>query len=211
MGMFQRWISKLFTRKPVQLNFPEIDPMPEKNDSATFYPLYWENTSEPHPERKSWSNLLSSLIDQNLEVYNKALDIKDLYLRYGELERKEKIKVIAEFWVALCYFECGFNPGSYSVDVGTKDDRGSWSCGLFQMSANDSSAQKFHASFETLKDPLVNIQVAHEQMMRQIKKTGRIFLPNENPNRYWATILIGNRYSQIKEIRERVIKHATFF
>jgi uncharacterized protein (TIGR02594 family) len=167
--------------------------------------LSWEHTDAPHPERKAWSDRLIEGISIHLPLYRGASDIAKLHPNFAQLSIIEQMKVIGEFWVALAWFECGYNPKSHSVDVGTQGDKGSWSVGLYQMSANDNSAQKFGYSFEDLQDPLKNIDVALEQMRKQLALRDKLFLDNSDSMRYWATLLIGNKYSKIAQIRERVI------
>lgn len=171
-------------------------------------PLYWENTTAPHPERIPWSDLLTDLISENLELYSSAKDITEICPKYHSLSEALKVKAIGEFWVAVAYHESGFNPETNSVDVGNPGDKGSWSVGLYQMSANDSSCKKYGATFEGLKNPLVNIQCATEQMRKQLVKERLLLLPNSSDMRYWAVILKGNKYSQIPAIKDRVLKYA---
>lgn len=172
--------------------------------------LYWENTTEPHPERKPWSDKLTGIIEKDLKQYNEAKDITRICAKYKSLKDTQKIKAIGEFYVGLAYYESSFNPKSFSVDVGTKNDLGSYSVGLFQVSANDSAAKVYKATFENLKTPLMNIDVATEIFRRQLKNTGLLILPNSSKNRYFATILDGNKYTKTPEIIARVNKHAPF-
>lgn len=171
-------------------------------------PLYWENTTAPHPERKPWSDLLVSTLRQDLALYSSAQDVTEVCPKYKSLSEDLKVKGLAEFWVAIAYHESSFNPTSNSVDVGSPNDLESYSVGLYQMSGNDSSANKYGAKFTTLKDPLVNITVAMEQMRRQLYKEQLLLLPNSSPMRYWAVILKGNKYNQIPDIKARVLKYA---
>lgn len=170
--------------------------------------LYWENTTEPHPERKPWSEHLVSILESDIALYSSAKDIRDVCPGWDGLGQGQKIKALGEFWVAMAYYESGFNPKANSVDVGTSGDKGSWSVGLYQMSANDGAAKKYNATFESLKDPLINISVATEQMRRQLKNTNEIFLPNSSKYRYWAVALKNNKFNKIPEIKMRVLKHA---
>lgn len=170
--------------------------------------LYWENTTEAHPERKVWSDSLTSEIDKNFQLFDNAKDTTSFCPNYKSLNKDQKIKAFGELFVGLSYYESGFNPKSYSVDVGNKNNKETWSVGLFQMSGIDGSAQVYKANFDTLQDPIVNIKVAVEQFKRQITKTGLFYLPNSSPQRYYATILVGNKYSKISEINSRVLKYA---
>jgi nucleoid-associated protein YgaU len=112
--------------------------------------------------------------------------------------------------VALSYYESGFNPKSESVDVGNKNDKGSWSVGLYQMSGNDGAAKALGVDYLGLKDPIKNINVAMYQMNTQIKNTGLFILPNSSKYRYWAIILDSNKYNKVSDVIARVQKHAAF-
>lgn len=179
-------------------------------DNTKRISLYWENTTEPHPERKPWSDEVMNNLKNHMSLYASAKDIYKLHDSFASLTLEQKMKVIGEFWVALSYYESSFNPKSESVDVGTKGDKGSWSVGLYQMSGNDSAAKAMGASYETLKDPIMNIKVAMEQMRRQLTNTQTIFLDNSSKYRYWAVALIGNKYTQVNNIIARVKKYASF-
>lgn len=170
--------------------------------------LYWENTTSPKPERKPWSDALISALDKNFATLDKATDTKRFCPKYSSLNKEKKLKALGEFFVALAYFESGYNPESSSVDVGKKDDLNSYSVGLYQMSGNDSAAKLFKADYKALKNPITNINVAVEQMRKQIVNTGLFILPNTSKYRYWAIILDGNKYNQIPKVIERVNKYA---
>lgn len=170
--------------------------------------LSWENTTNPHPERAPWSDLLIGVLRANLSTYEAAEDITAICPHFNSLATEAKLKALGELFVATAYHESRFNPLSSSVDVGSQADKGSWSVGLYQMSANDSACKAYKASFESLKDPLVNIKCATEQMRRQIAKTGKVLLPNSSPQRYWAVLLEGNKYSKIPDIKARVLTNS---
>lgn len=163
----------------------------------------WDNDT-----RKAWSTHLDKIMHEDMNIYASASDISKLCPKFNALNSDQKAQALSEFWIALALYESGWNPKDYSVDVGNKSDKGSWSVGLYQMSANDSAAKKYGASFESLKDPLVNITVATEQMRRQIDKCGAIFLDNKSKCRYWAVALHSNKFSKIPEIKARVLKYA---
>jgi len=150
------------------------------------------------------SDHLLNGITENLPVLSSAKDLETIFPGFSKLSIDNKVQVIAHFLVALAKFESSYNPKSYSVDVGTKNDKGSWSVGLYQLSANDNSAKKFKATFETLQDPKVNITVMLEQMTKQIKKEGLFILPNTSPMRYWAIILKNNKYNKIESVLAEV-------
>lgn len=186
----------------------KTEPVNETPQQVERISLYWENTSAPHPERIPWSDTLTAIIRTDLPAYAASKDIAEICPKFKDLSEDGQVKAISEFWVALAYFESSFNPKSNSVDVGKPGDKGSWSVGLYQMSANDGAAKVYKATFETLQDPLVNIKVATEQMRRQLKNTNEILLPNSSKYRYWAVALENNKFSKIPEIKARVLKYA---
>lgn len=170
--------------------------------------LYWENTTEPHPERASWSKVVIAGFNADLEMYGNASDITEICPKFKSLSNNDRLKALGEFMVALFYYESGFNPRSESVDVGKPNDKGSWSVGLGQMSANDSSAKEVGVSYEELKDPHLNILVVMIQLKKQIEKRNKFLLDNTDSMRYWAIILKGNKYNKIPDVKARVLKYA---
>ena len=194
--------------EPVQQPAPVVEATPISESTQERVSLSWENTTEPHPERSPWSDKLVELFKQDLSLFGNAEDMTEICPKFKTLQDVQKLKALGEFMVATAYYESGYKPGQYSVDVGTKGDKGSWSVGLYQMSANDNSAKQIGASFEGLKDPLVNIEVAMIQMKKQIEKRNKFFLNNSDSMRYWAVLLRSHRYSQINEIKARTLKNA---
>ena len=185
-------------------------PIPQKPDEpvTSYASLYWEKTTEIHPERIAWTNELSKIIEEHLPLYDAAKDIEEVCPKYFTLSNREKIKAIGEFWVAIAKHESSFNPKSSSVDVGTVGNFESYSQGLFQMSGRDNSAKKFNCNYACLLDPIMNIKVATEQMRKQLNVEGLLYLDNKSIMRYWATILKNNKYSQIPDINARVKKYS---
>lgn len=172
--------------------------------------LSWELTTAPRPERKPWSDAVVRYLDENFSTFDSAKDFSTFCPRYGSLSRAQKLKAWGEFWVAAAYYESGFNPASASVDVGTAADKETWSVGLFQVSVVDQAwvfgAKRY--SYDQLKTALPNIDLALSIMKRQIVKTGIVALPNSSPYRYWATFLVGNKYSKIPQMKDRVVSKA---
>jgi hypothetical protein len=171
--------------------------------------LHWEDTCTPDKlaMRKAWSDHLMKQID--MSIFDKAVDTNKLYPNFKELANWQQHRIIAEMFVALAFYESAYNPNSESVDVGTEADKNTWSVGLFQLSVSDKvnkTALRF--SYFDLKDPLKNMILAVAQMHYQILNTGRIFLLNDNPQRYWSTILIGNKYNKIDQVIKRVTTYA---
>jgi hypothetical protein len=167
--------------------------------------LSWE---KDHSERKEWSKELLSQIENNKTLFLEAKDFSAICPKISLPEDKKKL-ALAEFFVAVVLHESGFKPESSSVDVGKKEDLESYSVGLFQMSGNDSSAKKFNAKYSDLKNPIINIKVAMEQFRKQISKEGLFLLPNKSPMRYWAVILVGNKYNKI-DINKRMKDKASY-
>lgn len=159
-------------------------------------------------KQPGWDKTLLAGITEHKALFDKASDITEICPNYKNISTELQTLAAAEFSVALAYFESGFRPGLNSVDVGSKEDKGSWSVGLYQMSANDRSARKFNMTFEKLKDPHANIKVYLEQMKTQLERSNKVFLNNTDTGRYWATLLRGNRYEKIPEIKARVLKYA---
>lgn len=186
--------------KPVETPAPTVP--------AARIALSWENTTEPHPERASWSDVVIAGMTEYKSTFDKAVDVTEFCPKYKSLAHELQLKALGEFSVALAYYESGYKPSTNSVDVGTKGDKGSWSVGLYQLSANDNSAKKFNMTFEKLKDPHLNIMVYVEQMQKQVSMRKKFFLENKDSMRYWAVALKGNKYSQIPGIIARVKKNA---
>jgi len=177
---------------------PPIEPKPIE----TRISLSWDDGT-----RNSWSDAIVSITKKDLSTYLSAKDSATFCPKFNQLTDDQKVKAIGEFWVAVAYYESGWNPKSESVDVGTQGNKESWSVGLFQMSGKDSSAKNFGYGYEKLKEPIPNIEVALFQMKKQILKSGVWFLPVSAPNRYWAVILVGGKYQKIEKIKARVIKN----
>ena len=135
-------------------------------------PLYWENTTAPHPERKPWTDAIHTNTDKYFTMYDSAKDATRFCPKYKSLSVDLKKKAIGELLVAIAFYESGYNPKSEAVDVGTKNDKGSWSVGLYQMSGNDGAAKALKVDYLGLKDPVKNINVAMYQFNTQIKNTG---------------------------------------
>lgn len=162
----------------------------------------WDNGT-----RNAWSDAIVTITQKDFAIYTSAKDSSGFCPNFTKLTDQQKLKAILEFWIAIANYESGWKPTSESVDVGSAGDKDSWSVGLFQMSGNDSAAKNFGYKYEKLKEPIPNIEVALFQMKKQILKSGLWFLPVSAPNRYWAVILVGGKYSKIPEIKARVVKN----
>lgn len=169
-------------------------PAVEEHD---FVALSWEKKDA---DRIDWSNWMYEHMKTGyLERFDKAKDMERLCPKYYSLNDKQKMNVWGEFWSALTYYESSWNPKSQAVDVGSPDNRDSWSIGLTQISVRDYQ-NKFGYNFEQLLTPYRNLHLGFEIMAIQIQKTGLVILPNSSKYRYWAVILDGNKYSKVTQI-----------
>lgn len=178
---------------------------------ATYEPLSWENTTEAHPERKPWSEALIKSLNENWAVFDSAKDIQTFCPKYKSLDKTGRLKAWGELWVGLAYYESGYNPKSFSKDVGSEGKFDTYSAGLFQVSAADQewAGGNLKYTYQELLTALPNIHLSTVLMVRQLKNTQLIALPNSSKYRYWSTLLVGNRYQKISEIAQRVKKYAT--
>lgn len=160
--------------------------------------LSWES----RPERKSWSDAIVEQITLNLDAFLMAQDVKEICPAIGKMSKEKQIKVLGEFFVAVAYYESGYNPLSSSVDVGQKGNLATYSVGLYQVSEIDAKYQnmKLRYTYKQLQDPINNIKFAFEIMNRQLSKRSKIMLDNTDKMKYWAVILKGNKYSKIPQI-----------
>lgn len=158
---------------------------------------------------KPWDETLLSEIRKSLGVFSGANDIEEICPKFKALPKEKQVHAIAEFFVALAYYESGWKPKSASVDVGKKENRDTWSIGLYQVSVVDQQWVKADRkySYDELLTAEPNIKLAMAIMKRQIEKTGEIILPNSSKYRYWSVLLESNRYSKIAEIKQRVAQN----
>jgi len=204
-GSYYRSLSTLRTevealrKKPAPTPSPTPTPSPRKRPA-----LSWE---QGHPERAAWSDALYRYLEQYW-AYDDASDVTLIYPKWKSASRETKLQVMAEFWVAVSYYESSWNPKSASVDVGTQGDKGSWSIGLLQMSVNDQPNYgfRFGYSYEDLLTPAPNLHLALAIMQKQIQKRGRIMIPKGQPGLYWAVASPGGKYDKTSQIIARVQK-----
>ena len=203
------WIKSLFAKKlapisPVEL--PKLpDPVPDTPQEVINIPpkLSWER----YPENRPWSEYLYSMIhDYFIETFLKAKDLDRLHPRFQSLSRHEKIWVFCELFSSMAFYESGWNEKSASQDVGTAENKDTWSIGLMQISVVDQKNMglSLHYTYNDLLQAKPNLHLALTIMARQINKTGLVILPNKSPQRYWAVLLDGNRYSQVSQILKRI-------
>lgn len=168
--------------------------------------LYWENTSAKHPEREPWSNYLVALFRKDLDTFKKASDISIFCPKFHSLGEQDQLKALGEFWVAVAYYESGFNPKSAAVDVGTQSDKNTWSVGLYQMSVVDQKNYRldFGYDYDDLLEPLPNIHLGLAVLKAQVLKRGVLAVLRPNPGVYWAVLR-----DKSPEIASRVQKYAS--
>lgn len=155
--------------------------------------------SKPIPStgwQPEWATFIRSFFDLHLDTFEKASDITKLRADYFYLTRDARLDMFVAFIKAIVYFECGYNPKSYSVDVGSKDNRNTWSVGLMQMSVTDQANYGFDFgfSFEDLQQPIPNLRLALTIMKKQVEKRGKFLIAKGEPGLYWATISPGGKY-----------------
>lgn len=156
-----------------------------------------------HVWREEWTAHLRQLFSDpsNFVAMDSANDVKKLHHVYDLLSQKEKIELFCAFIKEMCLYESSFNPLSESVDVGTKNNKDSWSVGLLQLSVIDQSnlGIRFGFSYSDLQDPIKNLTLGVAIMVNQIQKRGKIFIAKGetgNPGVYWAVIHPGGRYDK---------------
>lgn len=165
---------------------------------------------KPNPSHSwSWDNELKRLIEPKIEILQLATDVKELDAHFDSLTKDQKIDKFKEFFKWLAYYESAWNPKSQSVDVGVKNDRGTWSIGLLQLSVVDQKNLNIELGydFDDLLLPVPNLKLGIEIMCNQVKKRGKLMIPkweHGNPSLYWATLCPGGKYDQSAAILKQV-------
>lgn len=182
-----------------------LPPSPSPSPVAAFKhePLSWETSA--HPERGAWSNALLEFVDEKFDELNVATDVVSFCPTYHSLSRNEKVNVWAEIFSGITYYECSWRPEIYSVDVGTANNRDTWSVGLLQLSVVDQVNYRFTFGFdfEDLQDPIKNLKLGVAIMSKQISKYGKIMIPKGGSGLYWAVIHPGGKYDKSASIQSR--------
>lgn len=159
--------------------------------------------------KPEWSAALLAKIKGEFITLDLATDMKRFCPSYRLLGEEERVRVWAEFWVAVAYYESLWDPKVALVDVGKPEKKDTWSVGLYQMSVVDQDwlwGKRLY-SFEQLQTAEANIDLSLSVMRRQISRSGGlIVLPNSHKLRYWAVLLDGNKYSRVNEISKDVRK-----
>jgi hypothetical protein len=189
-----------------------VQPQPTPTPSTSRIALWWENTTEPHPERAAWSDYMTGVIRQNLAGYGAATDITRICPKWETVSDDVKVKAIGNFWVSVALYESSFDPNSQDVDVGTQSDKNSWSIGLWQMSQVDQKnyGLSFNYTFDQLLTPSANFDLANAVMLKQIKNHGKIVLKKgADKGVYWATVFEGGAYDQSANVLAHIQKYTT--
>lgn len=179
----------------------------EKRLSTANLPLSWESTTEPHPERKAWSQTLKKQIIKHLPVFRRSDDITFFCPNFSSLDERQMIKALGDLFVGIARYESSFDPTIYSVDAGEAGDKNTWSVGLFQMSVVDQRnwGLATHFTFEELQNPLPNIILATD-VMAEMLLTHKAFRVSDKP--YWSTLQPGGKNDKSDLIRDKwVLKH----
>ncbi len=188
----------------------------------SYLSLSWENTTAAHPERASWSQTVSQMVDQNLTDFEKASDLIDFCPKYISLDKQKKIKAISELIVGVVYYESGYSPVSrMKEDLGIDKVTGVQvqSEGLLQLSYGDQQWAPF-CKFDwpkdkllsptdpkkTILDPIINLECGIKIFSNQVALRKLI----TTTNNYWAVIKTGHRYQKISSIKAMVAKNAPF-
>lgn len=186
---------------------PKIEPTPATTEIKRI-PLPFESKVAGSVK---WSEHLRSLF--------RASKIPDLFLAdgdewhrgYNQMPREMKVELWAHLFGITMKYECDYNPRDYSVDVGTPDDKETWSVGLMQMSVCDQPNYGFKLgySFEDLQDPYKNtilaVRVAEKLVAQDGLIDGKIDGKWKGLSRYWGTIRDGRQsYAPIKEYVQKL-------
>ena len=164
--------------------------------------LSWENTTAAHPERIAWSDSLIKSLSSRFARLDNAVDTGKFCPNYSKLSKTQKLQVWGELFVGTAYYESSWNPGEYSVDVGTKDNKNTWSLGLLSLSVVDAANKNLGYSYGQLLEPEPNLDLGTEIMAQQIDRKG-VVIASSSP--YWSTLFNG-KYSKISEIEAKVQK-----
>ena len=151
---------------------PTVTPAPTPTPIAKAEPLAWESSS--HPERAAWSAAAIKYVTQYFPQLDAATDVTAFCAPYRSLNKDQKINLLADIFAATASYECAWDPKSASVDVGTSNNKDTWSVGLLQLSVVDQANYgfKFVFNFADLQEPDPNLQLGIAIMAKQITKHG---------------------------------------
>jgi hypothetical protein len=222
-GSFQSVSSDLSSNTSSSVTTPTPTPTPstpststgssttDTTTSTTYKPeaLSWESSS--HPERAAWSTAAIQAVTTYFTQLDKAKDVTSFCPNYNSLSKDQRINLWADIFASDAYYECGWDPTEYSVDVGTSNDKDTWSVGLLQLSVVDQQSYGFNFGFNfaDLQDPAKNLQLGAAIMAKQITKYGVILIPVGGSGLYWATLHPGGKYDASASI-EKMTKKLSF-
>jgi hypothetical protein len=171
--------------------------------SVKMKPLSWEKN---HPERKAWSEFLFTQIDAQWDQFDKAIDLTIFRPDYNSLTKDQKINIIAEFICWICEFVSDWDPKDNEQDVGTAENKDTWSVGLMQLSVIDQANYGFKLgyNFEDLQDPIRNLRLGLLILGHQIDKYHLVDIPTGHVGLYWATVHTGGKYDESSKIAAHV-------
>lgn len=165
--------------------------------------LSWEKN---HPERAAWSKVLALEVKDAFQTLQSAKDITRICPKFGSLTDADKISALSEFWIAVSYYESGWDQESQSVDVGSKSKPDTWSIGLWQMSVVDQESYNLPLGYK-FKDLLTvgpSAKLSIKILEKQVKRTGKIILKKGvDSGVYWAVIYDGGTYDKSAKIIAR--------
>lgn len=165
--------------------------------------LSWELN---HPERKEWSPSTYNLIESVWSSLKRAQDVTTFRPDFNSLNESQQKTVWCEFFSTLAKLESSWNPRASDIDVGTEDDKDTWSIGLLQMSVIDQESYKISLgyNYDDLLLPVPNLKLGILIMAKQIDKYGKIIIRKDQPGEYWSTISPGYDSEQISTIAKSV-------
>lgn len=210
-------------QKPVEVELPfehetpvVVTPPPTYTPAPNRMVLSWENTTEPHPERRPWSDTLVKTIGERFDFGRMPDDIETFCPKFDLLSAENKIRAVAELIIAVTYYESGYSPTSrmQETTMGTDPVTGKpvFSEGLLQLSYQDIQWAPW-CEFDWAKDKLLsptdpnktildphrNLRCGVRIMANQAHARG--FTTTKN---YWAVLKSGGKYQKISEIATRV-------
>lgn len=161
---------------------------PSTTDVVT---LPWDGK---HADSAKWTETLVACIEKSQLPEIVPADADQFCKGYDSLPRAKRIEFWANLFAIIAKYECGYNPESASVDVGTKNNLDTYSVGLFQLSVVDQQSYKFDLGFDfdDLKDGSKNIQLAIPIAARLVAQDNRIAGKIDGKwkglTRYWAVM-----------------------
>ncbi len=178
--------------------------------------LSWENTTEPHPERKPWSQALLKLAEANHTNFTKAKDWQDFCPNWYKLTYDQQLIVISELVIAVTYYESGFNPLARMLEYGLGNDpitgKQVMSEGLLQLSYGDQKWApwcqfKYHQDVKlplakrSILNPITNMNCGVRIFGNQVARKAAIVA---SEGAYWSVLKRYHKNQKVKQIQSRV-------